>query len=91
MLELTREENLIDRVLNDNSLTKEDYEETRIYFIDKLLSYNDSSVFDFLVGWNINYKNFVSYRFQNMDRPDFTKNLIDILGAIAELDYKHKS
>ncbi len=39
----------------------------------------------------INYKNFVSYRFQNMDRPDFTKNLIDILGAIAELDYKHKS
>lgn len=91
MSKLTKEEILIDKVINDKSLTKERYEEIRLYFIDKLLSYNDSSVFDFLVTWNSSYKNFVDYKLQYMERPEFTKNLIDILEAIVELDCKHKS
>ena len=90
MSELTREQNLLNTLMYDNSLTEKDYEEIRLHFIDKIFSYKDSSVFDTLVDWNINYKEFVRLRINLMDKPTITDNLVYILEVIDRLDYKHK-
>ena len=91
MSELTREQNLLNTLMYDNNLTEKEYEEIRLHFIDKIFSYKDSSVFDFLVAWNSNYKEFVYYKSNMMDRPAITENLIHISEVIDRLDYKHKS
>ena len=90
MSELTREQHLLNTLMYDNSLTEKDYEEIRLHFIDKIFSYKDSSVFDTLVDWNINYKEFVRLRINLMDKPTITDNLVYILEVIDRLDYKHK-
>jgi hypothetical protein len=90
MSELTREQNLLNTLMYDNNLTEKDYEEIRLYFIDKIFSYKDSSIFDTLVDWNINYKEFVRLRINLMDKPTITDNLVYILEVIDKLDYKHR-
>ena len=91
MSELTREQNLLNTLMYDNNLTEKEYEEIRLHFIDKIFSYKDSTVFDFLVAWNTNYKEFVNYKQQLIDIPEITRNLIHISEVIDKLDYKHKS
>ncbi len=90
MLELTREQNLLNTLMYDNNLTEKDYEEIRLHFIDKIFSYNDSSVFDTLFDWNINYKEFVRLRINLIAKPTITDNLVYILEVIDKLDYKHR-
>jgi hypothetical protein len=91
MSELTREQHLLNTLMHDISLTEIQYEEIRLHFIDKIFSYKDSSVFDFLVEWNINYKKFVELKMDLMSIPSTTKILVGISDLIDELDYKHKS
>ncbi len=91
MSELTREQNLLNTLMYDNNLTEKEYEEIRLHFIDKIFSYNDSSVFDTLFDWNINYKKFVHYKLRLINIPEITRNLIHISEVIDKLDYKHKS